>query len=120
MNAKIKHSSVRLAKLFLCSASLISAFGRPASAHDIEVRPQVSHHYYYGHTRPIAYPRWMQKDRDFQRWYLRSDYRYIRGANWASIYDLYLLEKRHRRHRHNRFHGKVYIDLSQPPHRRYQ
>ena len=118
MNVNTKRASLRPVVLLLCATGLAVALVRPATAHEIEFRPRISHQYYYRHGRVLVFPRWLQREHDFQRWYLHSDYRYIRGANWAALYDLYLFEKRHRRRMHHHVHGKVYVDLDRPRHRR--
>jgi hypothetical protein len=120
MNVITKRTSFRPALLLLCVASLVVAMVRPATAHEVEFRPRVSHHFYYQHGRAFRFPHWLRDERDFQRWFLHSDYRYIRGANWAALYDLYLFEKRHRRRAHQRVLGKVYVDLDRPRHRRHK
>lgn len=120
MNAKLTHTIRRLVFSIMLSAGLLTAIAQPAAAHKIEFRPVVSKHYYYQHGRHFTFPRWLRKNQDFRRWYLRSDYRYIRGANWNTLYDMYLFEKRYQRRSHKHFHGKEYVDRDRQPRRRYR
>lgn len=105
----------------LLAVAVLGAFAQPAAAHKVDFRPPASYHYYYQHGSPYLFPRWLRKDRDFQRWYRRSDYRYIRGANWRRLYDMYLYEKSYRRHRHRHsyYPGRVLIDFDKRPRRRH-
>lgn len=104
----------------LLAVALLGALAQPAAAHKIDFRPP-AYHYYYQHGSPYVFPRWLRKDRDFQRWYRRSDYRYIRGASWRRLYDMYLYDKSNRRlrHRHRHYQGRVVIDLDKRPRRRH-
>lgn len=105
----------------LFAATLFGTLAQPAEAHKVDFRPPVTYHYYYQHGSPYVFPRWLRKDRDFQRWYRRSDYRYIRGASWQRLYDMYRYETSHRRlrHRHRHYQGRVLIDLNKRPRRRH-
>jgi hypothetical protein len=120
MNATINRPTGRLAVLLVCASALLTAMAEPASAHKIEFRPPVSHHYYYQHGRPFVFPPWLRKDREFQHWYVHSDYRYVRGADWRLLYDLYLYDTRRLKRGYKHFHGKVYSDLSRLPRRRHR
>ena len=105
----------------LLALALPVALTQPAAAHKVDFRTPVTYHYYYQHGNPYVFPRWLRKDRDFQRWYRRSDYRYIRRASWRRLYDMYLYEKSHRRlrHRHRHYQGQILIDFDKRPRRRH-
>ena len=106
-----------LALLF--AAGILGLMAQPAAAHKIDYRPPLGHHYYYQYGRPFVFPRWLRKDYDFQRWYLRSDYRFIRGASWRRLYDMYIYDTRYRRHRHRHHHHRhVIVDFADRPRRR--
>jgi hypothetical protein len=124
MNATSKPTTDICAKRMLLSIMLaigmLTAVAQPASAHKYEARPVVSNHYYSQYGRPVVFPGWLRKSHDFQRWYLHSDYRYIRGANWDRLYDLYVFEMRQQRRLKRRFRGRVYVDHTKRNHRRYR
>ena len=124
MNVTTKHFMPRLLFSIMLSAGLLTAIARPAAAHKYEVRPIAPHYYYYRHASSAAFPRWLKRNRDFQRWYLRSDYccqrRIIRGAYWDHMYDMYVFEKRHQRRAKRHFRSRAYVDSRHYAQRRYR
>ena len=110
MSTIIPHIVKRSFASMLAVAALAMLVAEPAAAHKYGHRPYVTNHYYYQHGRRVVFPRWLRKHRDFQRWYYRSDYRFIRGASWEGLYDLYRFERRYNRHGQRRFRGRVYVD----------
>lgn len=120
MNTSKRHIMKRIVAGTLACAVMLMTFSQPASAHKLEYRPYVTQHYYYQQGRRYAFPRWLRKDKGFQRWYLRSNYRYIRGASWEGLYDLYRYERKLRRYGHRHFKGRVYVDYDRPYRRRHR
>ena len=92
-----------------------------ASAHKVDFRPYyVYDNYAYHGSR--AYPGWLRRNREFQRWYTYNHYRFRRHMSWHRLYDIYRAERRFRL-RKGHFYGKVYRDNGYPayhrkPHRR--
>ena len=124
MNATTKRTTDICAKRMLFSIMLaigmLTAVAQPATAHKYDARPVMSNHYYSQYGRPVVFPRWLKKNHDFQRWYMHSDYRYIRGANWDRLYDVYVFEIRQQRRLKRRYRGRVYVDLNSRNHRHYR
>ena len=123
MNTSTSHVMKRTFFSLIFGICLLLVNVPEASAHKIEYRPYVVHdHYAYAGSR--SFPRWLRKNRDFQRWYLYSNYRLNRHMSWHRLYDIYRFEKRHRLH-NRKFYGKVYLDngyrtyYRKPKHRRH-
>jgi len=115
MNSKANNCMKRTAWSLILGMGLMLANVPEASAHKIEYRPYVVYdHYTYARSR--HFPRWLRKDRDFQRWYLYSNYRTNRHMSWHRLFDIYKYERRHRL-KNRRFRGKVYRDNG---HRSYE
>lgn len=85
-----------------------------ASAHEVKYAYGVNHGYYVHDRSARHFPRWLRARRDFQHWYHRSHYRYMRRLSWERLYDLYLYEKRRAGHhsRHYDHHGNRGYDDS--------
>ena len=82
----------------LLGGTLAFALVPAASAHDVVRKAHRAHNSYYTiHTAP-AYPRWLRRDRDFQRWYVRSRYRYLRPMAWDRVYRIYRRDLAYHRH----------------------
>lgn len=117
MSTLKRRMAKRLVAATLTCTVLALTFAQPAAAHKVGHRPAVTNQYYRlydrQHGRRYVFPRWLQRDRDFQRWFLRNDYRYVtgynRGGSWEELYSLYRFERRHWRNGHRRFRGKVYV-----------
>ena len=108
MNSKTNHLMKRLAWSLIFGMGLMLLNVPDASAHKTEYRPHIVYdHYAYAGSRP--FPRWLRKDREFQRWYLYSHYRMNRHTTWHRLYNVYKNERRHRL-KNRRFRGKVYRD----------
>lgn len=127
MKLESRHFMQRIALVMVLSSGLLLSIVPPAAAHKVEFRPVISKHHYYQqtrHGRSFIFPRWLKKDRDFQRWFLRSDYRHlhghIRGANWRQLYGRYRHETQHLRRRNRHIESRVYFDLSHLPGHRHR
>jgi hypothetical protein len=108
MNANKCHIMKRTILSLLFGAGLVLLVAADASAHEVEYRPYyVANHYVYARTR--YFPDWLQRNREFQRWYMHSHYRFERHVSWPRLYDVYRFERRHRWHG-GRIYGKVYRD----------
>ncbi len=82
--------------IFLAGSVLLAPSS--ASAHEVTYVYSVNHGY-DAHNRSVwHFPRWLRARQDFQHWYFRSHYRYMRRISWQRLYDLYLYEKRRARH----------------------
>lgn len=126
MNIAGRHLTHRVALALVLSAGLMLSMMEPAAAHKVEFRPVVSSNFYYQrmrHGQSFVFPRWLRKDRDFQRWFLRSEYRFlngrIRGANWHHLYQQYRYETHYWRKRNKRMQGRVYLDPNRWPGHRH-
>jgi len=115
MNSKTNHWMKRTAWSLIFGMGLMLANVPEASAHKVEYRPYIVYdHYAYAGSR--HFPRWLRKDRDFQRWYLYSNYRMNRHMSWHRLYDIYKYERRYRL-KNRRFRGRLYRDHG---HRSYE
>lgn len=127
MNIADRHVTQRVALALVLSVGLMLSAMQPAAAHKVEFRPVVSSNHHYQrtrHGRSFVFPRWLRKDRDFQRWFLRSEYRYLNGhvrsADWHQLYRQYRYETHYWRKRNKRMQGRVYIDLNRSPGHRHR
>jgi len=63
-----------------------------AAAHGVTKSRYVDYQRYgYRRSMPV-FPRWLRAKRDFQQWYLYSNYRFMRRMSWERLYDLYLMD----------------------------
>ncbi len=106
MNSKANHWMKRTVWSLILGMGLMLANVPDALAHKAEYRPYIVYdHYAYGGSR--HFPRWLRKDREFQRWYLYGHYRVNRHLSGHRLYDIYKYERRYRL-KNRRFRGKVY------------
>jgi len=94
MNRKMKS----LISTLLMGGTLMFALSPAASAHETGYLPYVANDYYHAGPPQRAYPRWLRRDRDFHRWYLRSRYRDAHELSWHRLYTLYRHDLRYNRH----------------------
>ena len=84
-----------------------------ASAHEVEYRPYyVQSHYVDARSR--FYPAWLRRNREFQRWYMRNQYRFQRHIGWHRLFDIYRFEKRRQWHG-RRIYARHYRDYDYRP-----
>lgn len=60
---------------------------------------RVDHRDYRGYRYDYRAPRWLERDRDFMRWYGHSHYRHRHQVDWYRIFEIYLHEMGHRKYR---------------------
>ena len=114
MNANMSHIMKRTIFSLLFGAGLVLLSAADASAHEVEYRPYyVQHHHAYARTQ--FFPAWLERNREFQRWYMHSRYRFKRHIGWPRLYDIYRFERRHRWHG-RAIYDKVYRDPGYRPH----
>ena len=84
----------RLVWTLLIASAMGLATVPEASAHGSHNRAYDRHAVVrYGHR----YPYWLRRHYDFQRWYVRSRYRYDFYMSWDRLYDIYGYERKYRR-----------------------
>lgn len=114
MNANMSHAMKRTILALVCGTGFALLSAPDASAHEVEYRPYyVQSHYIYAGSR--FYPRWLRRNREFQRWYVHNQYRFRRHLSWHRLYDIYRFERRHRRHGRKSYH-KFYRRYDYRPH----
>jgi len=91
-----------MTKRLICTAAfagtLALALAPAASAHDIVRTSPVAYHKHYTVRSTTDFPYWLQRDRDFQRWYVQSRYRYLRPLVWPRLVTLYRRDVAYHRH----------------------
>jgi len=79
----------RLTYTLLLGSSLVVVLSPTASAHEpVNAQRATGGHRHAAIPLPV-YPRWLRRDRAFQRWYVRSHYRHMRRLSWRRLYRLY-------------------------------
>jgi hypothetical protein len=61
-----------------------------------------SQYYASKHKRAKRMPKWLHRDRNFQRWLERSHLRRDRWLSWNQLFEIYRWELSYNRHRHHR------------------
>jgi len=116
MNANMSHIMTRTICSLIFGTGLLLVSAADASPHQIEYRPYVAHsQYVYGRTR--AFPGWLHRNRDFQRWYSHSRYRPMGHMSWQRLYDIYYFDRSNRWQSHGSY-GNVYRDNGHRTYRR--
>lgn len=89
--------------LCLLGVADASAHGKGHRAHVVKRQPAV--------IVTQSFPRWLQNERQFQRWYIGNRYRLQCGQGFQRAYDIYRFEKDNAL-RDRRFRGRVMLDRS--------
>lgn len=88
----------RLLYALLCAGPLALAEMPVAAAHEIARTPYIAYRAHHTVRAYAEWPYWLQRDRDFQRWYVHSRYRYLRPFAWQRLYRLYRQDVAYHRH----------------------
>ena len=117
MNSKFSDIMKRATGSLCVGICLFLVSAVDASAHEIEYRPPIVHDH-YGYARTMSFPGWLRRNRDFQHWYMRSRYRFMRRMTWNDVYERYRFEQRYRWN-NRRYHTNVYHDDGYRTHKKW-
>ena len=114
MKTRTIHFVQRGLTTMVFAACLSLAVVADAEAHKPGYRQYVVHQHYV-YYKADKYPLWLQRDYEFQRWFVKNQFRLNRNLSWQRRYEIFRLEKPVRLH-NKLSRGRVIYDTG---HRTY-